>query len=113
MTIGYSDITAPGLEAAFGSSESRVEPMVAPAPLNLFVFWVTNRLAGTIPRVTRFDDTPQGRGQAAALVRSETVLAVIRGYRAEVEVQSSVTVTLGTERLVDQVPLTSQDHPNG
>jgi hypothetical protein len=90
----YSDVRAADpTRATIGCAEVIPEGPPPPAP-RIFVFLVTTRLHGGVPRVVELPDTQEGHEELVALVRGEQVLAVVRGHRATVTNDANVRVRL-------------------
>jgi hypothetical protein len=68
----------------------------------IFAFALADR---TTPRVFDFDTSPDGIKSVANLIRTEQVIAVVRGHRANINRASVVSLTLGSEEIEDRLLL--------
>jgi len=76
--------------------------MTTESPEKVFAFALAD---GAKPHVFDYDIDEDGLASLANLMRSEHILAVIKGRRVNFAVESVVTVDLDTVKINDRMPL--------
>ncbi len=73
----------------------RPEDLVEKVPTKYYCFIAPK--GGGAPRVMEFDNDQEGLDHLANVVRAENVIAVVLGQRADLTVESAVTVGAGAD----------------